>query len=83
MSIKNMRLMYGGVISIITSTNITRRRSFWRDRYSTRIRSERKVPRMNLPSFIGDPGRAKEPHPTHTAVVAPSIYRTSNQAVKH
>ncbi|GFW99243.1 hypothetical protein TNCV_3010111 [Trichonephila clavipes] len=34
-----------------------RRQSFWRDRLSTCIRSERKVPRTNLPSNIGDPGR--------------------------
>ncbi|GFX53554.1 hypothetical protein TNCV_2326701 [Trichonephila clavipes] len=67
----------------IGSTNITRRQSFWRDRLSTCIRSERKVPRTNLPSFIDDPGRAKEPHPSRAAVVEPSIHRTINQAVKY
>ncbi|GFW10024.1 integrase catalytic domain-containing protein [Trichonephila clavipes] len=38
--------------SLPYSTNITQRRSSWRDRLSTCFRSERKIPRTNLPSLV-------------------------------
>ncbi|GFS61246.1 hypothetical protein TNCV_3104881 [Trichonephila clavipes] len=34
-------------------------------------------------TFPRDPGSTKEPHPSRTAVVAPSIHRKSNQAARH
>ncbi|GFV36932.1 hypothetical protein TNCV_1940181 [Trichonephila clavipes] len=72
----------GGVISIQTSTKHHAKTIVlaWSIK---RLRTERKVLRSNLPSFIGEPGLAKEPHPSRTTVVVPSIHRKSNQDVNN
>ncbi|GFS76503.1 hypothetical protein TNCV_1621241 [Trichonephila clavipes] len=68
---------YDGGISIKTSTKHHTKPIVleWLIKY---LRSERKVRRSNLPSFICDPGRAKEPHPSRATVVAPSIHLKRN-----